>query len=360
MKPKFLVYILLFILPRCILAQQCTFANYMGAVRIPVASYPYFMSGAGVTVSATTAGGVSTLSDFSYACGGNTFSGTSPAWWLNANTQTITLNFSAAVTNITYLINGSNAGEVFYITSNTGSASISLSNYCAPGMSSIGNTMTCGATAGLGALITVNNPIGATQYRITHNGAGSGSRVTLLDCATPLALPVELSSFNATCVSKKTASLFWETKSEKGNDYFTIERSRDAETWQAIGEVDGAGDSRASHYYSFGDEKPLTGKVYYRLKQTDFNKVSVYSNIVTVSDCSENTDDVVIYPNPASAEFIVSGNNIETLQLFNLFGREIINRKISTESDLKISVADLPQGIYFLKIAEKNYKIIKE
>jgi len=110
---------------------QCTIANYMSAYRIPVAAYPYFSASSAVTVSATTTGGVSTLSDFVYSCGGNSYSGASPTWWLNSATQSIILNFSAAVTRFTVLVNGTNDTERFYYAANTGA--ITLSDYCATG-----------------------------------------------------------------------------------------------------------------------------------------------------------------------------------------------------------------------------------
>ena len=364
MRVKFIFYLFLSLFPFA-LSSQCTMANYLAAVRIPIASYPYVATSAPtLTVSAATFGGVPTLGNSSYLCGPDLYAGASPAWWLNGATQTITITFSSPVTNLTYLINGTNATEEFYIVSN-GTCAISLSNFCTVGFTSVGGTLTAGPTAGLGSIITVSNPGGATVYSMTHNGLGAGSRVTLLDCfvkgSGACALPIELSDFKADCSGKNTVELNWKTGSEKGNDYFTIERSRDADSWQAIGIVDGAGSSNSIHKYFFTDEKPLRGIVYYRLKQTDFNKFNVNSDIVSVDNCSEtNTDDVIIYPNPSSQQFTVSGNDIESLQLFNMFGTELLNKKILSPDDLKINAANYPIGVYFLKIGNKNYKIVKE
>lgn len=343
-----------------IFSQACTLANYMSAFRIPLASYPYFLSGPGITVSATTVG-VPTLGDFSYVCSGNTFSGASPTWWINTNTGTITLNFSAPVTSITYLFNGSNSGEEFYVTPNTGLASVTISNYCTPGMSSVGNTLTCGPTAGLGSLLTVNNPVGATQYRLTHNGAGSGSRVTLLECVVPLnILPVELVEFKAACSSGKV-ELKWKTNSEKSNDYFTIERSKDAADWQSIGRVKGAGSTSAVKQYSFIDHEPLTGRVYYRLKQTDLNGDYTSSSFTTVEDCSSfSNGNIAVYPNPAANEIFITGDVTEEVQIFDLVGNKVLSKKCGSEKENRLNIDELPQGIYYIKIGDKNHKFIKE
>jgi gliding motility-associated-like protein len=160
---------------------QCDLGNYTTALPIPLASYPYTNIN-GITVSATVVN-VNPLTNFNYSCGGNMFTGSSPAWWVNAANASITLDFSVPVCNFTILVNGTNVSEEFYFNSNNGT--ISLSNFCTNDYVVIGagNALLCNnAGAASGTIITVNNPAGATQYVLTHNGLGSGSRYTLLDC----------------------------------------------------------------------------------------------------------------------------------------------------------------------------------
>jgi hypothetical protein len=55
-------------------------------------------------------------------------------------------------------------------------------------------------------------------------------------------VPIVLISFK-TKIYNKSTNLNWITASETNNDYFTIERSGDGSDFDAIGEIDGAGNS---------------------------------------------------------------------------------------------------------------------
>lgn len=152
----------------------------MAAFRIPPSSYPY-TNGTGITVNATTVG-VTLLGDVGYTCASNMFNGSSTSWWINSATASITFNFSAPVSDLTILVNGTNTTEEFYFNSNGGP--VNLTNYCTTNFTLLppGNTLQCSGALVTGTIITANNPAGATQYVLTHNGVAGGSRVTLLDC----------------------------------------------------------------------------------------------------------------------------------------------------------------------------------
>jgi len=340
------------------LKSQCTLANYMAAVRIPIASFPYTATSApSLTVSAINSG-APTLGNSTYACDGNSYGGASPAWWLNGAAQSLTFNFSSPVTNLTFLINGTNSTEVFYIVSNSPCA-ISLSNYCAIGYTSVGGTLTAGATAGLGSLITVNNPAGATQYVMTHNGLGAGSRVTLLDCfvvgSGPCVLPVELTTFNAQCRSNNLVELNWTTLTEHNNDFFTIEKSRDGENWETIVNVKGAGNSYDKKNYTYRYNDNINSIVYYRLKQTDFNKDFKYSQTVSMYDCNvKGKGTLIVFPNPSSSEvtFNTDVDGVEA-EIYNVLGIKEAVFKLE-RGDNKINLSALSSGTYYIKTAGEN------
>lgn len=238
---------------------------------------------------------------------------------------------------------------------------LSISNLCTVDFSSVGGTVTAGPSAGLGSIITVNNPGGATMYRMTHNGLGAGSRVTLLDCFTlgsgSCVLPIELSSFFANC-KNNVVELEWETATEKNNKEFSIERSKDGFDWESIGVVKGAGNSASPKFYSFIDPKPSNNILYYRLKQNDFNGESETSRMISVNACKQ-TSDIVVYPNPATDEIIIAGENITEYRLLDPFGTELTGKNVDSEADLKVKISHLEKGVYFLKIGEKNFKIVK-
>lgn len=131
-----------------------------------------------------------------------------------------------------------------------------------------------------GALTVENFDFNTNNYCIT----GTGSISTSDGQAPPIIsgklankcpgfngiLPIELLAFNA--VGRPDhVKLSWSTASETNNDYFTIERSRDLLSWDAIGYKEGAGNSHQTMTYHLEDRMPWRGMVYYRLKQTDFD-----------------------------------------------------------------------------------------
>lgn len=341
---------------------QCTMANYMAAVRIPIASYPYTaLSAPTLTVSVVNSG-VPTLANSSYSCGPNLYGGASPAWWLNGAAQSLTFNFSSPVTSLTFLINGTNSTEVFYIVSNS-TCAISLSNFCTVGFTSVGGTLTAGPTAGLGSIITVNNPGGATQYKMTHNGLGAGSRVTLLDCfvkgSGTCVLPIELTEFKGQCRSNNEVELNWTTASEAGNDFFTIEVSADAEQWADAATIKGAGNSTVIKNYSYRHKNSTNGISYYRLKQTDFNHSFKYSEIITVNNCRENgTGEITIYPNPASGEIIIKTDaDGLTTEIYTLLGEKV--QEITLErGENKIDISQFKASTYTVRITRSGREAI--
>lgn len=335
--------------------QGCTIANFQTATRIPASSFPYFSVSSGITVSVTTNCG--TLSNVTYSCGGINYAGASPSWWLNASNQYIIFKFSAPVSKFTVLVNGTNQTEVFYFASNGGSPTIT--DYCSPDMVASANTVTDVVSPTIGAIISAN-VTSATNFTLTHNGLGSGSRVTLLDCFVPATvLPVELISFDADCISRDNVSLTWKTANELHNDHFTIERSVDAFHWIDLKNFPAGNSSASIQSYSFTDFSAQGELLYYRLKQTDHDGHYKHSGIVTVKNCSLKNE-VEVYPNPASNELTVSGRFIESIQLFNLTGTQKFYLNNPGSGKVKIDLSEFPAGIYFLKVGDKNYKIVKQ
>jgi hypothetical protein len=120
-----------------------------------------------------------------------------------------------------------------------------------------------------------------TQPVIKRTGVTSGFSDWGIGGGIDNPLPIELLSFTAK-YQDGIVLLNWATGSEINNDYFTLERSRDALNAEIIGFVDGAGNSSRTLHYQFVDRDPLPGISYYRLKQTDYDGSFEYSQWVAV------------------------------------------------------------------------------
>lgn len=147
-------------------------------------------------------------------------------------------------------------------------------------------------------------------------------------------LPIELLSFTATTKSNYI-ELNWVTASEINNDYFDVERSLDGINFTSISTINGAGNSIKNLSYSTIDYAPLRGWSYYRLKQTDYDGKTSYSNIVTEKFIKLN--DFKIYPNPNSGEVFycqISNNDAKVLVVLrDMMGHEYYSKVLVTNQN---------------------------
>ena len=84
---------------------------------------------------------------------------------------------------------------------------------------------------------------------------------------------------------------------------------------------------------------------------------------VGIVGIDELGNDIKIYPNPVSGELQVTGYElqVENIEIYNIMGEKqkiIFNSQLSTFNS--IDVSHLPAGVYFLKIADKAVKFIKQ
>lgn len=180
-------------------------------------------------------------------------------------------------------------------------------------------------------------------------------------------LPIELQDFNVSC-REGNAEISWITASEINNDYFTIERSLDGETFQAIGTVKGAGTSTQFRHYSLIDNEFFSSPVYYRLKQTDYDGKYKYFNLISFDNCRLISGlDVNLYPNPAMNEinyqFELERAAHIGIELVDLLGKIVYTKQFNTEKGnqlLKIDLADFPNGMYIFKMNDGTQQVTKK
>lgn len=172
-------------------------------------------------------------------------------------------------------------------------------------------------------------------------------------------LPIGLEHFSCNLLDHKLVELTWTTATEINNHYFTVERSSDAISYDAIGTVPGAGNSTQVLHYSFKDNSPQRQISYYRLKQTDFDGTSRYSEICSVNNTSDMG--VMIYPNPANTVLVVdcSDSRIhpDAVTIRDLYGKEISVAYTMLDTKITLDVTKLATGIYFVEVVTGNSKV---
>lgn len=168
-------------------------------------------------------------------------------------------------------------------------------------------------------------------------------------------LPVEWLAFEA-AIQEEGVELTWMTGSEVNNDFFTVERSTDAEEYEALSIVDAIGQSSEPTVYQLTDRMPPSGRLYYRIRQTDFDGNMSFSDQIEVL-MEETVLRLSVYPNPVSEIATVELNLPEatsgTIALMSIAGQEM--RRIETElpagkSLQQLDVSEFPAGIYLLQL----------
>ena len=185
------------------------------------------------------------------------------------------------------------------------------------------------------------------------------------DCAGGAGAPIELLGFSLFSHKDGYVKILWETLTETHNDFFTIERSIDAENWEILTQVAGAGNSSEPLKYQAVDAKPLPGTSYYRLKQTDFDGDYTYSQIIDLYLKPNRNMPLEVFPNPTSGPITLSGapEEISSYTLYDIQGQNVMYQVEIVEQDyyqVFLDLSDLPRGVYLLQTASQTLKVRKE
>lgn len=174
-------------------------------------------------------------------------------------------------------------------------------------------------------------------------------------------LPITLVSFEAFAQQEENSqepyvALRWTTAREIDNDFFTIERSTDGESFIEIQRIPGAGNSDAVISYGTSDNTPLHGISYYRLKQTDFDGTFTYSKVVSVRVNLSLASRLSVYPNPnSSSRFFLNmkSEEVKSLAIYDLSGRLqefCTNFELTSQGLQPVSDTQLSKGSYLVKV----------
>ncbi len=282
--------------------------------------------------------------------------------WNTANVTDMSFMFSSA-TAFNQYIGAWTLNAAVDLTSMLNSSGMNCDYYSATlvGWSANPNTpngRTLGAT---GRQYGTSAAAARTNLDVTKTWTITGDAASGAACGT--VLPVTLLRFSGK-LQENGILLDWQTASEENNQGFYVERSADGLRWTDIGFVAGKGTTNETQNYSFLDLTPLQGgrgvRVYYRLRQTDFNGKEEVSNVVSIE--LKNAGTVRVFPNPVSngeLTLFLSENTEEeiTVQLFSPMG-QLLHSMTLKKGNNSLNVSKLPTGIYTLQMGHSFEKIV--
>lgn len=187
-------------------------------------------------------------------------------------------------------------------------------------------------------------------------------------------VPVELITLSA-FIQEGKVNLKWSTASETNNSGFEIERttalkkSHQTEVWEKIGFEKGNGTTTNRSFYSFVDEFPPNGKLFYRLKQIDYDGTIEYSDVIEL-EVGTPLDYLLEqnFPNPfnpiTTIRFTTPVSGIVKLSIFNSLGEriELLTNGFLEAGFHKVNwdASNYSSGVYYYRLESNNYSSIKK
>lgn len=162
-------------------------------------------------------------------------------------------------------------------------------------------------------------------------------------------VPAVLVNFSAS-IQNDTVAIQWSSWGEMGDEYFEVQRSSNARTWEIIANVKGKGGESENNYQQT-DITPVHGQAFYRLRQVNANGTSRYSKTVAVyySDAYRSR---TVSPSSSGSDFIIRNRSLthRGMELYNESGHRVIFKSSTKEDDTQISLQRMPKGVYTLRI----------
>jgi hypothetical protein len=144
-----------------------------------------------------------------------------------------------------------------------------------------------------------------------------------------------------------TVVLKWVTASEINNSHFEVLKSIDGQTFEPIGRVEGAGNSRSIQKYSFQD-RDVKAKQYYKLKQLDFDGQFAYSDVVLVKSEGETIDII----KQTSEKLIIQPTVNTRVIIANQTGQVELDTEVSTKT--VIYKRDYANGMFTVQATSED------
>jgi Secretion system C-terminal sorting domain len=168
--------------------------------------------------------------------------------------------------------------------------------------------------------------------------------------------PVTLVNFNAVASYPKVLTN-WQTSVERNSGHFEVWRSKSLPRFDSVGSIGAAGNSSSLLNYSLTDNNPYTWVSYYRLKMVAADGSYKWSAIVRVLFFNESK--VILYPNPASGNYIYIALDIgiainkPVAYIYDAKGRLVQSFAI-TSANQQVNISSLSAGVYRIHLIYKD------
>ncbi|MFI5159265.1 MAG: T9SS type A sorting domain-containing protein, partial [Sphingobacteriales bacterium] len=131
----------------------------------------------------------------------------------------------------------------------------------------------------------------------------------------------------------KDIDVQWRVDNEENMKQYEVEKSTDGNKFISIAQQKPTANNGGSAVYVSADASPVTGFNYYRVKSTDINGKTSYTNVVKVM-VGTIKQDISIYPNPITdgmihLQFLNEPAGKYNIRLLNKLGQVILQQQVS-------------------------------
>ncbi|HTN46537.1 MAG TPA: choice-of-anchor V domain-containing protein [Flavipsychrobacter sp.] len=146
--------------------------------------------------------------------------------------------------------------------------------------------------------------------------------------------------------------LEWATATEKNNQFFTIERSKDGKDFEPIATIDSRKTEATENRYVYVDRKPDVVN-YYRIKNTDVNGECSYFNTLQINTAqSSNQAFHYLQDNKIVVQLFAHKTESTVLRLYDISGKCVARTETTLTDGANSIEIEKPQttGIYFIDV----------
>lgn len=228
-----------------------------------------------------------------------------------------------------------------------------------------------GCWKNLGGTAATSDPyhlISVSDVDLPATRAGGDKVLTFGSIDHNTLLPIELTVFSADC-NGSYAKILWTTATERNNDYFVLERSDDAISFDEIARLAGAGSSINQIDYTYIDNNVHGGDIFYRLVQVDYDGTRSVSEIIAVN-CAIDADgepEMAVYPNPFANDLTLHfenfGDRVALVEVYDMLGRMLVSRKVAcsqNDYEFVLPLGGLPDGAYNVRVSAEDVVINRQ
>lgn len=172
------------------------------------------------------------------------------------------------------------------------------------------------------------------------------------------ALPVKFTSCELSPKGDQQVKVQWRTATETNNDFFTVLRAYEDESFRPVNTVDGQGNAVTSHSYQYTDRVPKAGTYYYKIRQTDYNGNTSTSETEAIRiDQLPQVDLRQIKVNRNGLRVGVRGDQLNNcaVKVFDNRGQLLSQRTLSArqeEQSLRFSLSGRASQVLYIKVID--------